>query len=47
MNRSAGVGGSGAALLAAAEFLAHFSVPNRSLIAYMMASGLARQFGQD
>ena len=37
MNRSAGAGDSGAALLGAAEFLAYFSVPNRALIAYMMA----------
>jgi hypothetical protein len=37
MNRSVAAGDGRAALLGAAKFLVHSSVPNRSLIAYMMA----------
>jgi hypothetical protein len=36
---------SGAALFGAVKVVIHFCVPDRSLIAYMMARGLARQFG--
>ena len=38
---------SGATLFGAPKFMIHSRVPNRSLNAYMIASGLSRQFDYD